>query len=186
MNNMTMKIAQTALLLAASLLAGASQAHVTLETPRTTPGSAYKAVLRVGHACEGAQNTRALWVRLPEGFRGAKPMPKPGWRITLTRRPLTQPYDNHGKPVVEEVREIRWEVIDPAQALPGDFYDEFVLRGSAPSLPGPAWFKVLQVCDKGEVDWAETPAEGSSLKDLSAPAALLEVLPASDAHAEHH
>jgi periplasmic copper chaperone A len=53
----------------------AAQAHVTLEEPQALAGAGYKAVLRVGHGCEGTA-THTVVVRVPAGFRGAKPMPK--------------------------------------------------------------------------------------------------------------
>ena len=40
----------------------------------------------------------------------------------------------------------------------------------------PMWFKVLQTCETGSIDWAQTPASGSSTKGLKTPAALLEVI----------
>jgi periplasmic copper chaperone A len=67
--------------------------------------------------------------------------------------------------------------------LPDEHYDEFVLRGQAPDKPGPLWFKVLQQCERGEWDWAQVPAVGTSTKELKAPAVLLEVLP--NDHAAH-
>ena len=45
------------------------------------------------------------------------------------------------------------------------------------------WFKVLQTCEKGSIDWAEVPASGTSTKGLKTPAALLEIIPSD--HAGH-
>jgi periplasmic copper chaperone A len=73
--------------LAAALLplaGGAAFAHVTLETEKAPPNAAYKAVLRVGHGCEGKPTT-AIRVKIPEGVIAAKPMPKPGWRLATTK-----------------------------------------------------------------------------------------------------
>ncbi len=167
------------------LLASASaQAHVSLEEPKTTAGAAYKAVLRIGHGCEGSA-THTLTVRLPPGFRGAKPMPKAGWQISIQRAALAQPYQSHGRRVSEDVVEISWKATSRDTWLPDAHYDEFVLRGNAPELPGPAWFKVQQLCEKGQWDWAETPAEGQRTTGLKAPAVLLEVLPAANASHQH-
>jgi periplasmic copper chaperone A len=121
------------------LAAGAAQAHVTLEQPQAAAGSSYKAVLRVGHGCEGTA-THTLVVRPPPGFRGAKPMPKPGWTIGITR--------------TDDVVEISWKAASREAWLPDAHYDEFVLRGQAPAAPGPATFKVQQLCEKGQLDWA--------------------------------
>lgn len=162
----------TPTLLAAALLATGAQAHVTLEVPTAVAGEPYKAVLRVGHGCEGTA-THTLVVALPPGFAGARPMPKPGWTLTLRREG-------------GEVVEITWKAAGREAWLDPAHYDEFVLRGRAPRQPGPAWFKVQQLCEKGSWHWAETPPEGSSTRGLRAPAALLDVQPAAAAAAQHH
>jgi uncharacterized protein YcnI len=135
-----------------TLAAGAAQAHVTLEQPQAAAGSSYKAVLRVGHGCEGTA-THTLTVRLPPDFRGAKPMPKPGWSLSVTRAPLAKPYDDHGRQVTDEVVEIAWKAASREAWLPDAHYDEFVLRGQAPAVAGPTTFKVQQLCEKGQLDW---------------------------------
>jgi periplasmic copper chaperone A len=168
-----------------TLAAGAAQAHVTLEQPQVAAGASTKAVLRVGHGCEGSA-THTLTVRLPAGFRGAKPMPKPGWQLSVLRAPLAQPYESHGRRVVDDVVEITWKATSREAWLPDAHYDEFVLRGQAPDTPGPAWFKVLQLCEKGQWDWSQTPAAGISTKGLQSPAVLLEVQPASAPAAHAH
>jgi periplasmic copper chaperone A len=155
---------------AAALLATQAGAHVTLEQPAAPAGKAYKAVLRVGHGCEGTA-THTLSVLVPEGFRAAKPMPKPGWTITVEREPVLR---------------ITWQAVSREAWLPDAHYDEFVLRGQTPAQTGALWFKVRQVCEKGQNDWAEVPATGTSTKGLKAPAALLEVTAAEAAPAPHH
>lgn len=170
--------------LVATTIAPAAWSHVTLDQPQAPAGSTYKAVLKVGHTCEGAALTTSITARLPAGFQGAKPVPKAGWTTTVRRAPLAQPYDNHGHQVTEDVVEVRWQANSPETALPGDFYDEFTVRGQLPGTAGLLWFKVLQSCDKGEIDWAQIPAAGTSTKGLSAPAAPLEVV--ADPHAGHH
>jgi len=169
-------------LIAIALAACAAQAHITLEEPQAAAGSSYKAVLRVGHGCEGSA-THTLTVRLPAGFRGAKPMPKPGWTIGITRAALAQPYESHGRKIVDDVVEISWKAATRDAWLPDAHYDEFVLRGQAPDTPGPAWFKVQQLCEKGQWDWSELPATGTSTQGLKAPAVLLQVQPgAAEGH----
>ncbi len=174
-----------ALAAAALLLAAApARAHITLVQKEAEAGSYYKATLQVGHGCEGSP-VRELRVRLPAGFRGAKPMPKPGWAIAIRRERLATPYDSHGRSVNEDVTEVRWTARSAADALPDAHYDEFVLRGQLPEQAGPLWFKVLQVCTQGQIDWSELPASGHSTRGLKAPAALLLVQPAANGHAHH-
>ena len=169
-------------LLLAALLAGTAQAHITLDQPAAPAGSSYRATFKVGHGCDGSATT-AITVTLPEGLRGAKPMPKPGWTLTTTRRPLKAPYDSHGKPVTEELAEVRWTANTAADALPDAWYDEFVIRASLPAEPGELWFAVRQRCTEGEWHWAEIPS--ASQPRPRAPAVKLLVQPAA-APQPHH
>ncbi len=176
-------LASVALAALAAFVPGAS-AHVTLEQPTAAAGAGYKAVLRITHGCEGSA-THTVSVRLPAGFRGAKPMPKPGWAITITRAPLAVPYESHGRKISDDVVEIAWKAASREAWLADAHYDEFVLRGQAPETPGPAWFAVRQLCEKGEWNWAELPAAGTSTKGLKAPAVLLDVKPQAEAGHQH-
>jgi uncharacterized protein YcnI len=153
--------------------ATAAQAHITLEEPQASAGASYKALFRVGHGCAGSA-THTLSVRLPPGFRGAKPMPKPGWTLSLQSTPA------------DGVVEVTWRAASREAWLADAQYDEFVLRGQAPAVPGPAWFKVQQLCETGQWDWFDIPASGSSTRGLKAPAVLLEVLPKAPAAAHEH
>lgn len=164
---------------------GAAQAHVTLEQPEAIAGTPYKAVLRVGHGCEGSATTR-ITVSLPAGLRGAKPMPKAGWTLALKREKLAKPYESHGRAVTEDVVELSWTAQNEAAYLQDEWYDEFVLRASLPDTPGAIWFKVRQSCVKGEWNWAELPASGDSTQGLKAPAVRLMLRAASPAAAAEH
>lgn len=161
-----------------------SFAHIVLAEPAALANTSYRAALRVGHGCEGA-STSAIRVTMPAGFRGAKPMPKAGWILSVKFAKLDQPYDNHGKPVTEDVREISWTAASRDSWLPDAYYDEFVLRG-LPVQAGPIWFRVLQTCDQVSTNWAEVPASGISTDKLKNPAALLEVIPSEQAGGHQH
>jgi periplasmic copper chaperone A len=170
-----------ALLLA--LAAFNAQAHITLEQPEAPAGKPYKAVLRVGHGCDGAA-TRQIVVTVPAGLRGAKPMPKAGWAITLKTEPLKTPYDSHGKTITEGVTEITWTARSEADTLPDAWYDEFTLRATTPAEAGELWFKVRQVCTQGEWNWAELPS--AAVPKPRAPAVKLTVQPAAAPAAHVH
>jgi uncharacterized protein YcnI len=171
-----------------ALTPSTASAHVTLQQPSVTTGSYYKATLMVGHGCTGGQPTHTVTVRIPAGFRGAKPMPKPGWALTVKREPLAQPYTSHGRTVTEDTTEVVWTARSEDAWLADAHYDEFTLRGQVGAAPGPMWLKVRQDCPTGRLDWSEVPADGgSSTKGLASPAALLTVEPAPEAgHAHHH
>lgn len=159
-------------------------AHVTLEQKTALTGSYYKAVLMVGHGCEGSA-TKSIKVKIPEGLNGAKPMPKRGWNIGVKVEKLVTPYESHGKTITEDVTEIIWVATGREMFLADAHFDEFVLRGKLHDKAGPMWFKVYQSCEKGQNDWAEIPASGTSTKGLKTPAALLEITPAAEP-AHHH
>ena len=61
-------------------MTGAAKAHVVLESKQAPASSTYKAVLQVGHGCEGSP-TKSIRVQIPEGVIAVKPMPKPGWEL---------------------------------------------------------------------------------------------------------
>jgi uncharacterized protein YcnI len=167
-----------ALSAALTFLSSSAFAHVVLEQKTAEAGSYYKATLRVGHGCKGSATT-SIQVMLPEGFRGAKPMPKPGWTIAAPKVKLAQPYQSHGKTVDEDVNTITWS----GGPLPDAFYDEFVLFGKLPAKPGTIHFKVLQQCESGSNPWMEIPAPGAKAEF---PAAALELTaPKASEHAGH-
>jgi uncharacterized protein YcnI len=159
----------TALLAA---LAGPAAAHVVLEQKSAPAGSYYKGTFRVGHGCAGSPTT-SLTVELPEGVTGAKPMPKPGWLLTTRLAKLTVPVEPHGKHSDETVAGVTW-----SGSLPDSYYDEFVVFMKLPDTPGRRWFKVQQVCETGRIDWVQIPQPGQAARELRAPAAQLDVLPA--------
>jgi periplasmic copper chaperone A len=180
-------IAALAIITPASAVLG----HVVLEGQTALAGRSYKAVLKVGHGCEGSPTT-AMRVTIPAGFMGAKPMPKAGWTLAIKTSKLAMPYDNHGKQVTEDVSEITWTAMSKDSYLPEAFYDEFILRGGLPSKvnegvgdSGAMWFKVLQTCEKGSNDWSQIPASGVDTQGLKSPAALLEIIPSGAAGHQH-
>lgn len=154
--------------------AGSSFAHIVLQDKAAPVATNYRAVLRVGHGCDGAATT-AITVAVPTGFRGAQPMPKAGWKLTTKTGPLAEPFDSHGKTVREGIQEITWTAQGAENALAAEYYDEFVLRGTTPAKPMALWFKVTQQCEKGVNAWVEIPEAGISTKGMKFPAALLEV-----------
>ncbi len=160
--------------LAALFLATApASAHVTLATAETGAGSYYKGVLRIPHGCDG-KATRSLSVQIPEGVIGVKPMPKPGWTVTMTKGPYAKTYESHGRPVTGGVKEIVWS----GSELGDDFYDEFVFTSfvtDAFTAGQRVYFPTVQACTEGEARWTDVPAAGQSARDLKSPAPALRI-----------
>jgi uncharacterized protein YcnI len=180
-----MKFSLAAGMLALFGLATAAQAHVTLETSQAAAGSYYKAVLRVGHGCDGAPTSR-LRVRIPDGVLAVKPQPKAGWTLDLTQGRYAQPQTLHGATVDSGVREISW-----SGELPDAYYDEFVFRVylSDALKPGQTvYFPVVQECGQGVSRWIDTTGN----PDAEGPAPGVKIVaPAHEdgahgGHGHHH
>ncbi len=162
---------KTHLVLAAALLwPGLAPAHVTLERSEAPAGSYHKAVLQVPHGCKGSPTT-AVRVRLPEGIVSAKPQPKPGWTLKITRTALAHPVDvGHGHQARERVSEIAWT----GGPLPDDEFDEFRIVIALPDRPGTTlYLPVVQECQDGVTRWIEVPDATHPASALKEPAPAL-------------
>ena len=171
---MPIRLPTIAAALAVFAVPNAALCHVTLETQRAVAGTAYKAVIRVPHGCDGSP-TIAIHVRIPDGVIGVKPQPKPGWSVNIVRAKLPAPVTNaHGHTVTEAVREIDWS----GGRLPDDNYDEFVMRLELPDTPNlTLFFPIVQQCEKGVHRWIEIPEGGRPRSDYREPAPSLRLLP---------
>lgn len=150
-------------------------AHVTLEVQQAQAGSTYKAVFRIPHGCDGAATTRVT-IRLPEDVTEARPMPKPGWRLTTTPRSgagAAPAPTGHGAPPAQ-LAEIAWE----GGPLEDAHYDEFVVRMRLPNRPGEMlWLPVVQDCVGGaQSAWVEVPEPGRRVSDYRHPAPALRLI----------
>jgi periplasmic copper chaperone A len=164
----------------ACLTAVPALAHITLESQKAPIKSTYKAVLRIGHGCEGAPSLR-FRVQIPEGVIAVKPMPKPGWTLETVKAPYKQPAGYYGETLNEGVKEIVW-----TGKLLDEHYDEFVFRAYLGDSLRPdtmLYFPAVQECEGGKAErWIEIPAEGKSADDYKYPAPGLKLLPAKATH----
>ncbi len=156
-------------------------AHVTLEKPDSSVGASYKAVLKVPHGCKGSPTT-ALRVRIPAGVIAVKPMPKPGWTISLVQGKYEKSYEYfHNAKLSQGVIELGWT----GGSLPDEHYDEFVFQGFLTGDLKPdttLYFPVVQECAQAVHRWIEIPAGGKSAHDLESPAPGLRLTPKRGAH----
>ena len=184
---MTLKLNLTSWAALSLLTCLPANAHVSLERGETARGASYKAVLKIPHGCEGSA-THTVRVDIPEGFIGVKPMPKPGWTIKTVGGPYAQSYGYYHGPLTEGVKQIEWS----GGSLPDAYYDEFVASGfvARETTVDALYFKVVQECDKGELNWSEIPSAGQDPHDLKAPAAVLRIADAGghdhDGHDHGH
>ncbi|MGB3556370.1 MAG: DUF1775 domain-containing protein [Jannaschia sp.] len=174
-----MKTTTIALALAAGLSPLAVFAHATLEQGSAEEGSTYKAVVRIGHGCDG-QPTLRLRVRIPEGMVSVKPMPKSGWTLDTVTADYAQIYDYHG-PKSEGATEITW-----TGSLDDSHFDEFVFRGNlhadAFAAGDVVYFPVVQECADGEEAWVNVPEASQDSHDIDHPAPALRIVPGGHAH----
>lgn len=170
MRSIRIAAAAAAVTLAAS---GLAFAHVTLENREAPSASTYKAVLRVGHGCEGTP-TVSIRVQIPEGMIAVKPMPKQGWKLTTVVGDYPKPVKYFDEMLTKGVKEISWS----GGKLPDSWYDEFVFRGVLPDAPAGTmlYFPVVQQCEKGVHRWIEIPAAGKKADDYKEPAAGLRLM----------
>ena len=170
---MRVSYALPAIALASVASAQIANAHVTLDNREAKAGSYYKAVLKIPHGCEGSATLKVRAI-IPEGAINVKPMPKAGWTLETARGEYAKSYPvAHGAPVSEGVKEIVW-----TGKLLDENYDEFVFQAqlAAELKPGPLYFPVTQICEKGEIAWKEIPAAGQDAHALKAPAPALMIL----------
>ena len=171
-----MKIACMALLgsLAATAWVQSASAHVTLERNQAPAGSYYKAVLQVAHGCQGSP-TVTVRVRIPEGVTSAKPQPKPGWKLSITRVPLAPPMDaGHHHGADEGVSDVVWS----GGPLADEHFDEFRILMKLPDRPGTTlYLPVIQECQQGELRWTGQPTADAPAGDIKTPAPALQLTP---------
>ena len=159
-----------------------AMAHVSLEAKQAKVGGSYKAVFNVPHGCDG-QPTTEVSIDIPEGIIGVKPMPKPGWTLTLLKGPYARAYKfHHGETKSEGVKRVTWS----GGSLPDEYFDQFVLSTfvAGELEPGtPVVFPVTQKCATGELSWSQVPAEGQDAHSLDHPAPMLVLVGGDEPHA---
>ncbi|MBY0300130.1 MAG: DUF1775 domain-containing protein [Methylobacterium sp.] len=154
-------------------------AHAVLERGEASPNQPYRAVVQIGHGCQGKPTTRVT-VTVPEGVIAAKPMPKPGWTLSTVKGPYARAYPHYHGEVREGVKEISWS----GGSLPDDQFDEFVFQARVTDAFAPGqtvYFPVHQDCTEGSYAWSEIPAAGQSARGLKSPAPGVRIVAAAKA-----
>jgi uncharacterized protein YcnI len=163
------------------LSAHGALAHATLGVTQASPNASYRGIVQITHGCEGSPTTRVR-VTIPEGIIGARPMPKPGWSLSMTKGPYAKSYPYLHGSLGEGVKEIIWS----GGSLPDDQFDEFVFvaRITDAFRPGQTvYFPVDQECETGAHHWAEIPAAGQDAHALKDPAPGVKLVAAAPAQA---
>lgn len=165
-----MVVLRSLLALAAAIaLAGAAQAHVSLQPPQATAGAYQVLRFGVGHGCDG-KPTRALRIEIPPGISTARPQPKPGWRLEVERTA-------QGSPAA-----ITW-----TGDLSADEFDEFLILVRLPDSAERLAFPAIQRCAGAEIRWTETAPPGAPRPAHPAPVLILQPSAAPQGgHDRHH
>lgn len=168
-----------ALLLAALAFPSLALAHVSLAVPAALGGSYYVGAFRLSHGC-GVSPTVSVRIDIPTEIDIARPQPKPGWALTVTRQRLAKPIQSEGGMVSDRVSAITW-----TGKLPADQFDEFAIMMRLPPRGGALYFPVVQTCAEGERRWTDIPKPGARPAN---PAAVLQLAAPSGQQAaqEHH
>lgn len=165
------------LLVAAALLlfSNDASAHIVLAEHEAKAGSYYQATFDVPHGCAGSATT-GISVEIPADIVTAKPQPKPGWTLTITREDLAVPVASEsGAMLKQRTKTISWT---GGKLLDEDF-DAFAMMVHLPSRTGPLYFPVVQTCESGKTLWTEVPPPGKTAHDVPHPPPYVVLLPAA-------
>jgi uncharacterized protein YcnI len=173
---------RAALAVAAFAISLPAHAHITFENKEVKAGSMVKFVLLVPHGCAGSATT-AVRIALPEELTEAKPQPKPGWTIDITKVEAQgdgsgeSGHEAHGAHDDAVIKEIAWS----GGKLDDAHYDEFVFRAKVQedAEATTIFVPVVQECEAGVERWIEIPPAGASSDDLKFPAPSIRILAGS-------
>jgi uncharacterized protein YcnI len=148
-----------------------SFSHAVFEQKEVETDSYYKAIIGIGHGCEGSSIKQVI-VELPVGVHRAKPMPKAGWKVETVISKLETPYQSYGQEITQDVKKIIWS----GGPLLDTHFDEFIFKAKIDAEPQTLYFPTKQICETGEIYWADIPEKGKTTHDYKSPAPALKVL----------
>jgi uncharacterized protein YcnI len=160
-------------------------AHVTAQPGTAEQGSYAVIALRVPTESDTA-GTVSLQVTLPTDhpITSVRTTPRPGWSATVTRAPLDQPVEVHGRTITEAVRTVTWTADPGVRIGPGEFADFPLSLGPLPTDADRLMLPAVQTYDDGEVvAWDQPPAADGSEPERPAP--LVTLTPPTDGGHDH-
>jgi uncharacterized protein YcnI len=144
-----------AALLALSMIAGATQAHLVIENFTGRAGYNEFLSLMVPHGC-GSAATTEIRMKVPDSVALFAPEQKAGWETQVVMKKLDEPIRRGPMVITEVFDEVIWRGNLPANQL-GVF--RFLAR--IPDAVGRVVpFKTIQKCGGEEVRWVEMVADG--------------------------
>lgn len=144
------------LALGALALPAMAHAHAMLTPTEAIAGAPYRGSFAVGHGCGGSP-TISVRVTLPEGFALQQADPVEGWTLDIAA----------------DGRAVTWT----GGPLPDGEGGAFAFQGRMPATGDSVAFPVLQQCETGSIDWADT----SGAQGVRNPAPVVAMLPSTGA-----
>ena len=157
--------------------AGVASAHVTIQEDSVVAGEHAVVTIAVPHGCDGS-STKEVRIQMPETIPGVTPTINAGWDVEKVMETLAEPIQGEHGEITERVSEVVYTAKTP---LPEGYRDTFALSISVPDdASGLLFFPTVQICEVGESDWIETPAEGQDPFELEKPSPFVNVVAAAD------
>lgn len=165
------------------MLAGISgaSAHVEATPDQTAAGSYALLTFAVPHGC-GESSTTKIAISLPNELDDALPTVNPSWTAAKVTEKLAQPKKlADGSSITKRTSQIVYTAKTP---LSPELRDTLVLSVKLPDEPGKTlYFRTLQTCETGTVDWSQIPAAGQDEHDLKSPSPSVTITAAAaDSH----
>jgi len=152
-------------LLTLAFISGPAMAHIAVTPAEAPAGSTTRLAFAIGHGCDGSPTVKVR-IRIPDSVAVARPQPKAGWQLDVTRAgPAEAPKNPEGQPVTARISEISWK-----GSLPDDFFDEFVVQVRMPDQAGgTVAFPIVQECETGANRWIQIAKPGEAEPEEPAP-----------------
>lgn len=162
---------------AAVVGAGVASAHVTVQEDSVVAGEFAVVTIAVPHGCD-ASSTTAVRIQMPETIPAVTPTINPGWDVEKVMETLAEPIQGEHGEITERVSEVVYTAKTP---LPDGYRDTFALSMKVPDdASGLMFFPTVQVCEAGESDWIEIPADGQDPFELEKPSPFVNVVSSTD------
>lgn len=115
---------------------------------------------------------------MPETIPAVTPTINPGWDVEKVMETLAEPIQGEHGEITERVSEVVYTAKTP---LPDGYRDTFALSIRVPDdASGLMFFPTVQVCEAGESDWIEIPADGQDPFELEKPSPFVNVVSSTD------
>lgn len=153
--------------------AGAASAHVTIQESEIVGGEFSLVTISVPHGCDDSPTTEVR-IQMPESIPAVTPTINANWDVEKVMETLAEPIQGEHGEITERVSEVVYTAKTP---LPDGYRDAFELSLRAPTdVTGLIFFPTVQICETGETDWIEIPADGQDPFELESPAPFVNVV----------